>query len=151
MGCINDATFEITGVQLEVGSIATKFDHNSYAKELTRCQRYYWKIKQDGGGNAAFLGVAAGYGSGNYNIMCLQNPVEMRVPCSSIDTSGTAGDYQFWGGNAVSDLLAVPALRVTNSKLQTSLDLSFNTSAGEARVCRIKASTSAFLGFNAEL
>ena len=147
----NDATFEITGVQLEVGSIATKFDHNSYAKELTRCQRYYWKIKQDGGATSAFLGIAAGYGSGNYNIMCLQNPVEMRVPCSSIDTSGTAGDYQFWGGNAVNDLLAVPTLRVTNSMLQTSLDLSFNTSAGEARICRIKASTSAFLGFNAEL
>jgi len=37
----NDATFEITGVQLEVGSYATDFEHRSYGDELDRCQRYY--------------------------------------------------------------------------------------------------------------
>ena len=37
----DDATFEITGVQLEVGSVATTFEHRSYADELRRCQRYY--------------------------------------------------------------------------------------------------------------
>lgn len=30
-----------TGVQLEVGSTATPFEHRSYADELRRCQRYY--------------------------------------------------------------------------------------------------------------
>ena len=38
----NDATFEITGVQLEVGDTATDFEHRSYADELLRCQRYCW-------------------------------------------------------------------------------------------------------------
>jgi len=37
----NDATFEITGVQLEVGSLATNFEHRSFAVEKKRCQRYY--------------------------------------------------------------------------------------------------------------
>ena len=37
----NDATFEITGVQLEVGSEATAFEHRSHAEELTLCHRYY--------------------------------------------------------------------------------------------------------------
>ena len=37
----NDATFEITGVQLEVGDVATSFEHRSYGEELDRCQRYY--------------------------------------------------------------------------------------------------------------
>ena len=33
--------FYLTGVQLEVGSQATAFEHRSYNEELTLCQRYY--------------------------------------------------------------------------------------------------------------
>ena len=38
----NDATFEVTGVQLEVGSVATDFEHRSFGQELALCQRYYY-------------------------------------------------------------------------------------------------------------
>jgi hypothetical protein len=37
------ATWQITGVQLEVGDTATPFEHRSYGDELARCQRYYEK------------------------------------------------------------------------------------------------------------
>jgi hypothetical protein len=37
----NGATFYITGVQLEVGSVATPFEQRQYATELYLCTRYY--------------------------------------------------------------------------------------------------------------
>ena len=36
-----NATWEMTGVQWELGEQATPFEHRSYADELARCQRYY--------------------------------------------------------------------------------------------------------------
>jgi hypothetical protein len=40
----NGATFYVTGVQLERGSIATSFDYLDYGRSLIQCQRYYWKV-----------------------------------------------------------------------------------------------------------
>ena len=37
----NGATWQVTGVQLEVGKVATPFEHRSYGEELALCQRYY--------------------------------------------------------------------------------------------------------------
>ena len=39
----SSATWDITGVQLEVGEQATSFEHRSFSDELRRCQRYYEK------------------------------------------------------------------------------------------------------------
>ena len=37
----NNSTFQVTGLQLELGSVATDFEHRSFAQELTLCERYY--------------------------------------------------------------------------------------------------------------
>ena len=38
-----NATFDITGVQLEVGDQATTFEHRSFNDEFLRCARYFYK------------------------------------------------------------------------------------------------------------
>ena len=52
------ATFDITGVQLEVGSVATPFEQRSYGEELDRCMRYYEVIMPAASGNLyEFMGM----------------------------------------------------------------------------------------------
>jgi len=91
----NDATFEITGLQLEVGSVATDFEHRSFAQELQLCKRYYEVFNPT-------LYVLARYSAGSggaYNWHTFE--VEKRdVPTSSFsgtftDASGYAGDPNF--------------------------------------------------------
>jgi len=52
----NDATLEITGVQLEVGSVATDFEHRTYGQELALCQRYYQRLTAGGSNALHFTG-----------------------------------------------------------------------------------------------
>ena len=47
------ATFYITGVQLEKGTVATSFDYRPYGTELQLCQRYYQTIGEVFGNGAA--------------------------------------------------------------------------------------------------
>ena len=51
-------TWEITGVQLEVGDKATDFEHRSFSDELLRCQRYFEKTANPSG---ALTDTSAGY------------------------------------------------------------------------------------------
>ena len=52
----NDATFEVTGFQLEVGTQATPFEHRGENEELALCQRYCYVIHMQNGDNAGIVG-----------------------------------------------------------------------------------------------
>jgi len=48
-----DNTLFITGMQLEVGSVATEFEHRSFGEELALCQRYYRRMQRADGSDTA--------------------------------------------------------------------------------------------------
>jgi len=50
-----NATWQITGVQLEVGESATEFEHRPYGTELQLCQRYYEAFPVINGGQSVAL------------------------------------------------------------------------------------------------
>ena len=70
-----NATWFITKVQIEVGSVATDFEHRSFADELMKCMRYYEGVSMTDG-TAAFKGYATSGGSSNFEY---QYKVEKRT------------------------------------------------------------------------
>jgi len=103
----NGATFYITGVQFEKGSVATPFDFRLYGKELLMCQRYYAKSYAQGtvpGTASIYNGALQSYvGTGSSGAsLPFRFPVSMRaVPTITFyDLAGTSGKV-YANGNGV--------------------------------------------------
>ena len=65
---------EVTMLQLELGKVATPFEHRSYGEELALCQRYFYKAASSNGYMYSMLGVHATLGEIQY-----YPPVTMRT------------------------------------------------------------------------
>jgi hypothetical protein len=80
------ATFYITGVQLEAGTVATPFERRSYGQELALCQRYFQTV---GRSNGNFCGVTGA--TSIYTAIPVFFQTMMRTEPSVTFTSNTAG------------------------------------------------------------
>jgi len=101
----NDATFEITGVQLEVGDTATDFEHRTFGDELQRCSRYYQKTKAASDTTKLFglVYIGADAGGVSYGTLAVPLVTTMRtVP--SLETTGTLSNYALFVKNAATAL-----------------------------------------------
>ena len=93
----NDATLEITGVQLEVGSVATDFEHRSFAVEKRLCMRYFQKYVNIGASGFVPDNTSKSYAHVFYW------PVEFRATptATATNTGSSNGQYIGDGDNTV--------------------------------------------------
>jgi hypothetical protein len=106
----NGATFYITGVQLEKGSVATPFEFRSIGQELALCQRYYEKSYNQSvvPGTASVGAGAAGFAtstSNGYNYGVVRFAVSKRA-ASTVTTYSYAGTAGVASDGNASDLTA---------------------------------------------
>ena len=141
--------FEITGVQLEVGSVATQFARTggTFQGELAACQRYFLKY----GGNQAyetFPGVLLSYSTTQG-----EGPIALK---STMRTTPTVAFSTLKISDVASYNLAVTNLTITtNTSGPDTAYLVFTVasgaSSGKTNLLRTDGSTAGYLTFSAEL
>jgi hypothetical protein len=142
------ATWYLTGVQLEVGTQATSFEYRQYQQELALCQRYYYRM-QAAGANSFF-------GSGFNESTTVQQtltvfPVSMRAAPSSLEQSGTAGDYRINNLTVSTACSVVPSFNGADTfSARTQMQVASGLTAGQGSLGRA-LNSNAYLAWSAEL
>jgi len=103
-----DDWFEVTEVQLELGSTATPFEHETYGETLAKCQRYY----QSFGGDNNFDNYAGrSYGTGSAFWS-----VPLSVPLRTSPTLTFSGTIRAFGSSGYSDSTSLSVYGYTSGR-----------------------------------
>ena len=145
-------TWQITGVQMEVGKNATDFEHRSYGEELALCQRYFIRMSGSTGAHGTSVGDGGIATLANWATSAAYGPIflgtEMRTPPS---LAGFSGVKYFSGGNQTSlSGSNVVIVGTMSNRVELRLTGLSNLLQGGAGWVRL-ASTSDYMDFNAEL
>ena len=101
----NDATFELTGVQLEVSDHATDFEHRSFTDEYLRCARYFQKFESTGDSHML---AAVGDGTSTCKI-----GVPLAVPLRASPTVA-CGSHRWYRSSSVALTTSTTAPAIIN-------------------------------------
>ena len=146
--------FYLTGVQLEIGDVATPFEHEDIGTTLAKCQRYYTIEKAGTGGTYKRLSLGQCQDSTSAGfIMSLSTPLR-GTP--TLETSGNSNHYQTYSAGAVDTLTGI--LLTSDSDAGTyNHNIAFNVTvssglvAGDAASLVTNNNASYYLAFDAEL
>ncbi len=144
----NGATFYITGVQLEAGSVATPFERRDYGRELMMAQRYYYRIAPNASNVNLMLSHVA---TTTVPVGVFAFPTDMRTAPTALEQSGTASHYEVYAGSSTIACSAVPTFQ--NASVRSSsitFTVASGLTVGQAAQLRT-ANTAAYLGWSAEL
>jgi hypothetical protein len=141
----DNATWQISQIQLELGKVATPFEHRSYGEELALCQRYYFKVGGAGNGTTTNIITGGVEGSGGAAVGGLTFPTTMRA----VPTISTA-DLNFWAFTGTSSSFTVGTNRCTKEVGAFVVGGISNRVGGQAAVC-YKINDNGYLAFDAEL
>jgi hypothetical protein len=140
---------EITGVQLEAGSVATPFEARPYGLELVLCQRYYYR-DTPGVVNTPFNSNGMGY-STTQVFSVHRFPVTMRVSPTSVEQTGVASDYKIFGNASYVSCSSVPTISGASKDIARMVfTCASGIVVGHSEIPTAD-STSAYLGWSAEL
>jgi hypothetical protein len=101
--------FYVTGVQLEVGEMATSFEHRSYSDELANCQRYYYRHADNADHNRHAIMSGGWYTDSEFYGVC-HFPTTMRaVPSLKYSDGGNTAAFKVFGNasNSETDDVAI--------------------------------------------
>ena len=138
--------FYITGLQFEIGGVATAFEHEDFGTTLAKCQRYYQRIESNGTYDALLDGMH--YVTTQFYAMHTF-PVQMRAE-PTMAGSGTFAVFSN-GADRTPDSLVLN--RATKEVIQTYSALSGGNvgTAGHGGHVRNNNDADTFLEFKAEL
>lgn len=138
--------WQVTGVQLEVGDKATRFEWRPYGEELALCQRYYTRFTRDAGfqpvGGAGIIRSAT-----DCSRVTVDLPTTMRVNGNSSNIEYS--NMIIWDGNLVQTISSFSLVQVFQNKV--SLDCTASGMTNSIGVLLTNNASGAYFAVNTEL
>ena len=143
----DDATFELTGVQLEVGSVATDFEFRSFGHEISLCERYFQRIPRNP--SDGYGGICNGRAESTSEAELIVTFPEMRATPSI----AKSGNLRILHGGTAKGVASIALLHGARTTVFFRATISGNAilTAGQSNQLTMNNDTNAHITLTAEL